>query len=196
MISKWRVSALVQHMCGSIDLSYTNMNRGNSNLVSTVVHGSVFRKRNRSQIMQQTKPEEQEKERMFKLKVMKKINKLKFVNGVESHFYYQLIHNDNKLTQFPQSKDKNIVKMHLSNKELVINSYASEIGKVEERVKVDCNVDTNLDISFSSKYMLEALRTFKDEQILILLNGEVKPIVIKSTEDESLIQLILPLKTY
>ena len=57
-------------------------------------------------------------------------------------------------------------------------------------------VDTNLDISFSSKYMLEALRTFKDEQILILLNGEVKPIVIKSTEDESLIQLILPLKTY
>ena len=44
--------------------------------------------------------------------------------------------------------------------------------------------------------MLEALRTFKDEQILILLNGEVKPIVIKSTEDESLIQLILPLKTY
>ena len=29
-----------------------------------------------------------------------------------------------------------------------------------------------------------------------LLNGEVKPIVIKSTEDESLIQLILPLKTY
>ena len=50
--------------------------------------------------MNQTKPEEQEKERMFKLKVMKKINKLKFVNGVESHFYYQLIHNDNKLTQF------------------------------------------------------------------------------------------------
>ena len=57
-------------------------------------------------------------------------------------------------------------------------------------------VDTNLDISFSSKYMLEAFRTFKDEQILILLNGEVKPIVIKLTEDESLIQLILPLKTY
>ena len=107
--------------------------------------------------------------------------------------YYNAIDRAALLTQ---SKDKNIVKMHLSNKELVINSYASEIGKVEERVKVDCNVDTNLDISFSSKYMLEALRTFKDEQILILLNGEVKPIVIKSTEDESLIQLILPLKTY
>ena len=42
----------------------------------------------------------------------------------------------------------------------------------------------------------DALKTMKDEEILILLNGEVKPIVIKSLKDESLIQLILPIKTY
>ena len=95
-----------------------------------------------------------------------------------------------------QSKDKNIVKMHLNKKNLIINSYASEIGKVEEKVEVECNSDSSIDVSFSAKYMLEALKTLKDEQILILLNGEVKPIVIKSTEDESLIQLILPIKTY
>ena len=51
-------------------------------------------------------------------------------------------------------------------------------------------------ISFSAKYMLDALKTMKDDDILILLNGEVKPIVIKSVTDESLIQLILPIKTY
>lgn len=107
--------------------------------------------------------------------------------------YYNAI---DRAALLAQSKDKNIIKMHLSDKSLVINSYASEIGKVEEKVTVDCNVDSVLDISFSSKYMLDALKTFKDEQILILLNGEVKPIVIKSTEDESLIQLILPIKTY
>jgi DNA polymerase III sliding clamp (beta) subunit (PCNA family) len=44
--------------------------------------------------------------------------------------------------------------------------------------------------------MLEALKTIKDDDILILMNGEVKPIVIKSMTDESLIQLILPIKTY
>ena len=44
--------------------------------------------------------------------------------------------------------------------------------------------------------MLEALKTLKDEDILILLNNDVKPIVIKSLKDESLIQLILPIKTY
>ena len=95
-----------------------------------------------------------------------------------------------------QSKDKNIVKMRIKNNQMIINSYASEIGKVEERLEIETSNDANIDISFSAKYMLEALKTMKDDEILILLNGEVKPIVIKSMKDESLIQLILPIKTY
>ncbi|MGN1337599.1 MAG: DNA polymerase III subunit beta [Candidatus Coprovivens sp.] len=95
-----------------------------------------------------------------------------------------------------QSKEKNIVKMKIKSNEMVINSYASEIGKVEEKLSVEASENANIDISFSAKYMLEALKTIKDEDILILLNGEVKPIVIKSVDDESLIQLILPIKTF
>ncbi len=95
-----------------------------------------------------------------------------------------------------QNKDKNLVKMRIKNKEMIINSYASEIGKVEEKLAVETQDDANIDISFSAKYMLEALKTIKDDDILILMNGEVKPIVIKSMTDESLIQLILPIKTY
>ena len=95
-----------------------------------------------------------------------------------------------------QNKDKNIVKMRLKDSQIVINSYASEIGKVEEVLDVETSKDSTIDISFSAKYMMDALKTIKDEEILILLNGEVKPIVIKSVIDESLIQLILPIKTY
>ena len=95
-----------------------------------------------------------------------------------------------------ESKNKNIVKMKLEKNEVTISSVASELGKVEEKLIVESNTLDNLEISFSARFMLEALKTFKDEQILILLNGEIKPIVIKSTEDESLIQLILPIKTY
>ena len=95
-----------------------------------------------------------------------------------------------------QGKDKNIIKMKIENKTMVINSYASEIGKTEERVHIDTDEKSNIDISFSAKYMMEALKTIKDEDILILLNNDVKPIVLKSLTDESLIQLILPIKTY
>ena len=95
-----------------------------------------------------------------------------------------------------QSKDKNIVKLKLEKNIMIIESYASEIGKVEERIEVEVSEDAEIDISFSAKYMLEALRTIKEEEILILLNTSVKPIVIKSVDDESLIQLILPIMTY
>ena len=95
-----------------------------------------------------------------------------------------------------QNKDKNIVKMDTKDNELLITSYASEIGKVEETISINKNSSDNISISFSSKYMLEALKTFEEEDLLILLNTDVKPIVLKSTKDESLIQLILPIKTY
>ena len=71
-----------------------------------------------------------------------------------------------------------------------------EVAALTEKLDIETSADANIDISFSAKYMLDALKTMKDEEILILLNGEVKPIVIKSMTDESLIQLILPIKTY
>ncbi len=96
-----------------------------------------------------------------------------------------------------QGKDKNIVKMKIEEGKMIINSFASEIGRVEEKVMIDVDNNAKIDISFSARYMLEALRTIKDdEEILILLNSDVKPIVIKSVNDESLIHLILPVKTY
>lgn len=95
-----------------------------------------------------------------------------------------------------QGKEKNIIKMKIESGEMIINSYASEIGKTEEKLKVDTDEKSSIDISFSAKYMMEALKTIKDEDILILLNNDVKPLVIKSLSDESLIQLILPIKTY
>ena len=95
-----------------------------------------------------------------------------------------------------QAKDKNIIKMVVNDNIMNINSFASEIGKVEETINIECNNKEKLEISFSSKYMLDALKTFKDEDILILLNSDIKPIIVKSVDDESLIQLILPIKTY
>ena len=61
---------------------------------------------------------------------------------------------------------------------------------------VETNNKDHLEISFSSKYMLEAIKTLQEEEILLLLNSDVKPLIIKSLTDESLIQLILPIKTY
>ncbi len=107
--------------------------------------------------------------------------------------YYAAIDRAALLTQ---NKDKNIIKMDTDKNDLTITSSSSEIGKSEETVTINKNTDKNISISFSAKYMLDALKTFEEDELIILLNGDSKPIILKSATDESLIQLILPIKTY
>ena len=95
-----------------------------------------------------------------------------------------------------QSKDKNIVRGVLDEKTMIIRSSASEIGKTEEKIDMECSNKEKIEIAFSSRYMLEALKVIKDDNILLLINSDDKPILIKSVKDESLIELILPVKTY
>ncbi len=95
-----------------------------------------------------------------------------------------------------QSKEKNIIKMETKENMLEISSFASEIGKVEDYINIDKNTSEDISISFSAKYMMDALKTFDSEDITIFMNGDSKPIILKSATDETLIQLILPIKTY
>lgn len=104
---------------------------------------------------------------------------------------YDMIDRASLLTS---DKDKNTIKLELRDRELIISSNSPEIGKVEEKVAID-NSD-EISISFSSKYMLEAIKSFNTEKIHLMMNNDNSPIIVKSDEETSLIQLVLPIKTY
>ena len=91
-------------------------------------------------------------------------------------------------------REKNTIKLELSKNELKISSNSPEIGYVEEKISVEN--DSDLSISFSSKYMAEAIRSFNQDEVSLCLNNDSSPIVVKSSGDESLVQLVLPIKTY
>ena len=95
-----------------------------------------------------------------------------------------------------QSKDKNIVSLETSGNILTITSFSSEIGKIEEKMNIEVVKGDDIKISFSVKYMMEALRSFNSEDVNIYFNGEIKPIIIKENDNGDLVQLILPIKTY
>lgn len=116
-----------------------------------------------------------------------------YIISTKLNDYFSSIDGASLLTQ---SKEKNIVKMEAIGNELIISSFASEIGKAENRINVQRNVNEDISISFSAKYMMDALRSIEDEDIIICMNSDSKPIIIKSASDESLIQLVLPIKTY
>lgn len=90
----------------------------------------------------------------------------------------------------------NTVKLSLRPNSVEISSRNQEIGSVIENInqyKYEGNI---LDISFTSRYFIEAIRAIGTEEIVVLLNGDMKPIIIKNNDDDTIIQLILPVRTY
>ncbi|MCI6899422.1 MAG: DNA polymerase III subunit beta [Bacilli bacterium] len=107
--------------------------------------------------------------------------------------FYDVIDRVSILTS---DKEKNIVTLETTDEYLILRSSSAEIGRVEEKMPITKNNDENIKISFSAKYMMEALRSFSTETVDIHFVGEIKPILIKSSEDTSLTQLVLPIRTY
>ncbi len=107
--------------------------------------------------------------------------------------FYSVIDRASILTS---DKDKNIVTLETDGDTLILKSSSLEIGRVEEKMQVTKSVNDDIRISFSAKYMMDALKSFNSDNIEINYVGEVKPIIIKSSEDETLTQLVLPIRTY
>jgi len=56
--------------------------------------------------------------------------------------------------------------------------------------------EEDIKISFSAKYMMEALKVLQGTDVTISFVGEVNPIIIQDNLDLDLIQLVLPIRTY
>lgn len=93
-------------------------------------------------------------------------------------------------------KDKNIVNFESINNEIKISSNSPEIGKVEETLSSEKSNDKDIKIAFSAKYMMDALRTIESKDTILNFNSDVEPIIILDENDETLLQIIVPIKTY
>ncbi len=77
-----------------------------------------------------------------------------------------------------------------------VSSNSPEIGKVEEQILAETIDGEELKISFSAKYMMDALKAIDGQDVKILFTGAMRPFVLKSVHDDSILQLILPVRTY
>ena len=90
----------------------------------------------------------------------------------------------------------NIIKLTLRPDHVVeINSTNSEIGDAVEEVIPSGDVNGPIiKIAFSSRYLVEALKSFNSNDVTIYFAGEVKPFIIKGDLDKDLLNLILPVR--
>lgn len=91
----------------------------------------------------------------------------------------------------------NVIRLDtLDDNMLEISSNSPEIGNVQEQLKAIAIEGDPLKISFSSRYMLDTLKTIDSERVQIDFTGTMRPFVIRTPEDEKILQLILPVRTF
>ena len=64
----------------------------------------------------------------------------------------------------------------------------------EEVIPTFVDASNPITIGFSSRYLLEALKSFMSTEISLNLTGEIRPFVIRGERDANLTQLILPVR--
>ncbi|MDR1782565.1 MAG: DNA polymerase III subunit beta [Bacilli bacterium] len=86
------------------------------------------------------------------------------------------------------------VNLEKNDNVLTLSSKNKEVGDFNEELDYLSYIGNNIKISFNSKYVTDALNAFKNDNIKFQFNGNMNPIIIVNEDDDSLIQLILPVK--
>jgi DNA polymerase III subunit beta len=91
----------------------------------------------------------------------------------------------------------NVVKLTTLPQGMIeISSNSPEIGKVSEEIQTTEIQGEELKISFSAKYVMDALKALEGTEINVDFTGAMRPFLIRTTHDDSMLQLILPVRTY
>lgn len=94
------------------------------------------------------------------------------------------------------NEQTNIIKLSMNEDDVILSSYSQEIGSVEENLSRAFYKGEPLNISFSAKYLNDAIKSINGDKVRVLFTGEMKPFIIKDFEKEDIIQLVLPVRTY
>lgn len=91
---------------------------------------------------------------------------------------------------------ENVVDLYLSDETVEISAKSTQVGSASEKIEVFKFSGNNLQISFNSEFVLSAIKALGSEDVTFLFVGEMKPFVVKNPEDESIVQIVTPVRTY
>jgi DNA polymerase-3 subunit beta len=111
----------------------------------------------------------------------------------------ELISVVNRASLFIDSENISFVKFSLTrdSENMEISSNSTEIGRVVENLKpVAISENQDFQIAFSTKYLMDALKSFETKEIMMYFRGEIKPAIITSEDNPELKQLLIPVRTF
>lgn len=88
----------------------------------------------------------------------------------------------------------NVVHLYFDEKKAFVSASSSATGESKVSMGVEISGQA-VDIAFNSKYLSEGVGSIKGDKIEIKFAGPVNPALIKSPTDDSLIYIVMPVRT-
>lgn len=88
-----------------------------------------------------------------------------------------------------------VVKLTMSERGVEVSSANSQTGSGVERINTYQYSGDRLEIAFNSTFVCEAIKALGSEDVNFNFIGEMKPFVIKNPNDDSVVELITPMRT-
>jgi DNA polymerase-3 subunit beta len=104
-----------------------------------------------------------------------------------------LLFNAVRRIKIMSNEKSNGVRIHLKDKEMTITANHPSLGDASEKLAVDYN-GKDMEIGFNAKYLIDTLSIFNDGEVLMELNNELSPVIIRSSNSPNHMGIIMPLK--
>ncbi|WP_274648376.1 DNA polymerase III subunit beta [Paenibacillus humicola] len=122
---------------------------------------------------------------------------------IPHNFKTELVLHTKKLTDaidraylMSREEKTNIVRLiTLEDGSIEISSSSTELGRVTEQFEVREFTGEPLRIAFNSKYMLDSLKVIDSEYLFMGFTGAMSPIILKPSDHQHSLHLILPYRT-
>ncbi|MBA2174731.1 DNA polymerase III subunit beta [Halobacillus locisalis] len=109
----------------------------------------------------------------------------------------ELLQSVDRASLLAKENRNNVVRLITKeNNHLEITGNSPEVGNVVEEVLASDVDGEDLKISFSAKYMMDALKAVDYDQVKVEFTGAMRPFLIRPVDDDQILQLILPVRTY
>ena len=91
---------------------------------------------------------------------------------------------------------ENVVDLSMSDSGVEISAKSQQVGSAIEIIDVFKFVGQSLKVSFNSEFVVAAVKALGSEDVMFEFVGEMKPFVVKNISDDSVIQIVTPVRTY
>ena len=91
---------------------------------------------------------------------------------------------------------ENVVDLTMSEEGVEISAKSSQVGSAVEKIDNCRYVGQNLKVSFNSEFVIAAVKALGSQDVTFAFVGEMKPFIVENASDDSVVQVVTPVRTY